>query len=69
MSERDFELATMRADQERDAGVEAASAAVSGHGREFCSCGEVISDYRREKFGATRCIECQRTYEQETHQR
>jgi RNA polymerase-binding transcription factor DksA len=65
MNERDFDLAELRSEQEREAGIAAAHIAVSGRGRSFCECGEEISEYRRENFAAVRCIECQTIHEQE----
>jgi RNA polymerase-binding transcription factor DksA len=65
MNERDFDLAELRSEQEREAGIEAAHLAISGRGRSLCECGAEISDYRRENFAAVRCIECQTLHEQE----
>lgn len=67
MRNQDFDLAEIRADQEREAGIAAARSAIGGRGRPFCDCGEAISDYRREQFGAVRCLECQAFFEAEKY--
>lgn len=55
----------MRVEKEREAKVAEASMAVARRGRFICECGGSISDLRREKFGAVRCLECQQEYERE----
>lgn len=63
MSERDFELASARVEQERDAAIAAAYQAFEHDGLAECPCGEPISENRRVKFKAIRCLECQKDYE------
>lgn len=67
MRNRDFDIAEIRADQQREAGIAAARSAIAGRGRAICECGEQISDYRREQFGAVRCLECQAFFEAEKY--
>lgn len=69
MSERDFELASARAEQERDAAIAAAYQAFEHDGLAECPCGEPISDKRRIEFKAIRCLECQKDFEQEKYHR
>lgn len=66
-----FELAAVRAEQERDAGIRSASAALSMPGTIDCvSCGEEIPEGRRSANpSATRCIECQTFLEAEKFHR
>lgn len=58
---RGFELAAMRAEQERMVGIAIAMAAVEGEGSDHCiDCGTDISPARREAMpSATRCVGCQ----------
>lgn len=63
--EFDRELAEARIEQEREAAIAAARQSISRPGRTVCECGASISDLRRERFGAVRCLECQRDYEKE----
>ncbi|MBN9078210.1 MAG: hypothetical protein BGN87_06330 [Rhizobiales bacterium 65-79] len=61
MSERDFDLAALRADQERTAGVARIQAALRprGLGRLVCDCGAEISPARRAAYpGTDRCFDC-----------
>lgn len=55
------ELAALRAEQERDAGIKAARAPLSEAGSAVCiSCGEDIDEERRAAMpSARRCIDCQ----------
>lgn len=64
-SEFDRELGEQRVEQERQAKVAAATKAVERRGRAFCECGATISELRRERFGAVRCLECQKEFERE----
>ncbi len=56
-----FELAELRAEQERDAGVFRARAAIRGHGEAHCiTCGDPIDVARRMALpSAKRCLDCQ----------
>lgn len=69
MSEQDFELAERRADQERNALVDAARAQLSHAGTPECvDCGCTISIARRRVYpSATRCIDCQTDFEREVY--
>jgi hypothetical protein len=66
MSERDFDLASLRADQERDAGVARIRAMMRPRGpssglggRLVCDCGAEISAARRAAYPETdKCIDC-----------
>lgn len=61
MSERDFDLADLRASQERDAGVARIRAAMQpkAFGRLVCDCGRQISPARRAAYPNTdKCIDC-----------
>jgi RNA polymerase-binding transcription factor DksA len=61
MSERDFDLASLRADQEWDAGVARIRASIlpRGLGRLVCDCGAEISAARRAAYPDTdKCIDC-----------
>lgn len=60
MSERDFDLASLRADQERDAGVARIQTFVAARtGRLVCDCGAEISAARRAAYpGTDKCIDC-----------
>lgn len=62
-----LDQADLRAEQERETSIAAASAAVSLRGRMICQdCPSKISDERRAAAPfARRCIECQETYELE----
>lgn len=62
-----YDLADQRAEQEREAGINAAKRAVSGDGFTDCiECGEPIPPHRRAAFpAAKRCFECQSAYELE----
>lgn len=62
-----FDLAEMRAEQEREASIAVASAALARRGSQGCiSCGDPIEDRRREALpSAERCILCQGRYEAE----
>jgi RNA polymerase-binding transcription factor DksA len=59
-SERDFDLASLRADQEREAGVARVRAFVAARaGRLVCDCGAEISEARRAAYpNARECIDC-----------
>lgn len=59
------ELADLRAEQERDAGIAAASAALTGDGSDICvRCGEDIEPERLEAMpSARRCVDCQNIIE------
>lgn len=59
------DAAEERVEQEREAQIEAARRRISRPGRAVCDCGATISDYRREKCGAVRCLECQEEFERE----
>lgn len=61
-----FELADRRAEEERDAGIRSAQAAVAARpGRFICDCGEQISDARRKAAPFTdKCIDCATRAEQ-----
>lgn len=61
----DQELAEMRIDQERDAGVARISEIVHSQGETVCiTCDEEISAERRSAYpAARRCTECQESYE------
>jgi phage/conjugal plasmid C-4 type zinc finger TraR family protein len=63
-----FELADIRAEQEREAKIAAASRAVRATGSAECEdCESEISKARRLAMpSATRCILCQTRHEQET---
>lgn len=71
MSERDFDLAAERSEQERDAGIADARIALSQPGSANChNCGEPISEGRRRAVpSARRCIKCQTILENEKHRR
>lgn len=60
-----FELADLRAAQERDAGIAAAQAALRKLGSPVCvGCGEEIEPERRKAMpSARRCLDCQRRIE------
>lgn len=64
-SDFDREIGEERVEKEREAKVAAASQLVARRGRPYCDCGASISDLRREKFGAVRCLECQTEFERE----
>lgn len=65
LSERSLELAQMRADQERDAGVASARAPLRSAGCDSCiDCREVIEAERRRALpSAERCFSCQCEHE------
>ena len=67
MSERDFELADRRSEQEREAQIAAASRALKIAGFIHCKdCGCNISLARLRVYpSATRCFDCQADVEQE----
>ncbi len=67
MSEQDFELAELRAEQERNASVGEVRAQLARTGTRECrDCGCTISLARRRAYpSATRCAECQADFEQE----
>ncbi len=67
MSERDFELADRRSEQEREAQIAAASRALTVTGRVRCKdCDCSISPARLRVYpSATRCLECQADFERE----
>lgn len=56
-----LELAAMRADQERDAGVARSVAELRGEGAEDCiDCGDPIEAARKAAMpSARRCVSCQ----------
>ncbi len=66
-----FELADLRAEQEREAGVIQVQAAVSARGGFMCvDCPLPIDDERRRAAPfAARCIDCQRLYEKASRRR
>lgn len=61
----DFDRADMLAARERESGIRAANAAVSGGGFSHCiDCGLPIDPARRRALSSVkRCFECQQTYE------
>ena len=61
------DLADLRAEQERDAGIAAASAALMCSGSDVCvRCGEEIEPERLEAMpSARRCVDCQNIIERE----
>jgi RNA polymerase-binding transcription factor DksA len=64
-----LDLAAERAEQEREAGCRAASAALKRAGTEECTdCGATISLARRRVYpSARRCLECQVEAEKEAY--
>jgi RNA polymerase-binding transcription factor DksA len=69
-SEFDREIGEMRVEQERQARIKAAGAALRAEGREQCECGATISAARRRVYpSATRCLECQLLAEKEAYLR
>ncbi|CZT36376.1 TraR/DksA C4-type zinc finger protein [Rhizobium sp. 9140] len=66
-----FELAAARAEQERDAGVIAASIALSQTGTILCiACDHPIPEKRRLAYpAARRCTDCQTFVEAEKYHR
>ncbi|EHS51508.1 DnaK suppressor protein [Rhizobium sp. PDO1-076] len=67
-SEFDREIGEERVEQERQARINAASAALKQQGREQCGCGATISQARRRVHpSATRCLECQVIVEKEAY--
>lgn len=67
-SEFDREIGEERVEQERQARINAASAALKQQGREHCDCGATISPARRRVYpSATRCLECQVIAEKEAY--
>lgn len=62
-----LDLASERADQERENGIRAASAAIAGSGFTHCvDCGGAIDEARRAALpSAKRCFGCQSIYEME----
>ena len=69
-SEFDREIGEMRVEQERQARIKAAGAALRVEGREECECGATISLARRRVYpSATRCLECQEIAEKEAYLR
>lgn len=69
MSEADFELAELRAEQERDASVGEVRAQLARTGTLECrDCGCSISLARRNAYpAAIRCAECQTDFEREVY--
>lgn len=75
--ERDFDLADLSAERERQAGIARARAAVNrgvevnrAAGRFVCDCGAEISDARRAAMpNATRCIDCETFIERQSRKR
>ncbi|NLS00196.1 TraR/DksA family transcriptional regulator [Rhizobium sp. P38BS-XIX] len=67
MSERDFELADRRSEQEREAQIAAASRALQAAGTTECrGCGCSIALARlRVHPSASRCAECQTDFERD----
>lgn len=63
MNERDFSFAQERQDAERAAGIDAVRQGNARKGLSVCACGEPITDFRRLKIGAVRCVECQQDLE------
>lgn len=65
---RDFELAELRAEQERDHGVRSVRNAIGQTGETECvDCGKPIDKARREAAPfARRCIGCQTIHERAT---
>lgn len=63
-----YELADLRAEQEREAGIAQAKALVRGIGSIICvDCPEPIPPARRRAAPfADRCIDCQRKFENAT---
>lgn len=54
-----FELADLRAETEREAGIARARAALKRPGRLVCDCGAEISNARRQALpSADTCIDC-----------
>lgn len=69
-SDFDREIGEARVEQERQAKIDAARAALQKHGREVCECGAHISAARRAVYpSATRCLECQEIAEKEAYLR
>lgn len=66
-----FDLAAMRTDQERDAGIAEARTALKQTGSTVCiECGDPISDERRRAAPfACRCADCQTLHEAEKKSR
>lgn len=65
-SDFDREVGELRVEQERQARIDAARAALKQQGRDECECGATISPARRRACpSATRCLECQEIAEQE----
>lgn len=61
------ELADMRAEQERDAGIAAVQRTLAQHGTGYCvRCGDNIEPERRAAMpSARRCVDCQTLIERE----
>lgn len=69
-SDFDREIGEERVEQERQARIRAASAALKAEGRAECDCGATISAARRLVYpSATRCLECQQIAEKEAYLR
>lgn len=66
---RYFDLAELRTEQEREAAITAARAALQSAGTIEClDCGCTISIARRRVYpSATRCLECQEFAEKEAY--
>lgn len=66
-----FEMAEQRAEQEREAGIARAKAALKAEGKITCvGCGDEIELARRRAFPAARCcIDCQKRIERKRRRR
>ncbi|SDA39284.1 TraR/DksA C4-type zinc finger protein [Mesorhizobium qingshengii] len=74
VSNRAFELADRRAEEERAAGIrrvqQAIRAAIDVTASSFCDCGERIPDARRQAVPTTtRCIDCETFIERQSRRR
>lgn len=63
-----FDLAEIRAEEEREAQIKRATAALKQSGSVECEdCGGAIAETRRRALpSATRCFDCQQRFEQRT---